>query len=334
MLLFYRKKKQGEILLLLICLSGVLVSGCIPIEADAPTLSPCTPGDPQANVYRSFSIQPQAAGIYQIAAATKNMNDPLYRTAQAQAVEWLENETQDWSSKVDFLNQEGNQGVRIVVTFLSPELLQAVILNESLRSLRVTDTFDNVLRNSLDRIASRNELLFLVTITSSQPTVPGQASLLQFPVKKLTLTNTAAISIAAGHYDPVLNNPINLSSGPISAMVAFPIAVEKNGQCIWLFDPKWTTSLTLSVPSITLDGRSFSYSTWPIDYIPPLQAGNEISPASFFTDTLTADPLKYTPLNTPPSPFWNAPESDQTYWMQYWQDMGRFIWSQLYYLQN
>jgi hypothetical protein len=56
------------------------------------------------------------------------------------------------------------QIARVTITYLSPELVAYIVLNDYLSKNDQSKTFDEELQNMLNEMGGRNELFFFVTI--------------------------------------------------------------------------------------------------------------------------------------------------------------------------
>ncbi|MBV5350008.1 hypothetical protein JZU71_02290, partial [bacterium] len=86
--------------------------------------------------------------------------------AQYAAFQYLIAETKRWSDIVAIKLNDGSQA-EIAITFISPELIQAVFLSDILKDRFITSGFQTQIQNALGEIAVRDELLFLATVTSA-----------------------------------------------------------------------------------------------------------------------------------------------------------------------
>ena len=139
--------------LVLIITTGLF--GCAPttIETTVP-LPICTPDSPLVNVYRA-APQPWVNAIYNYAfpliPTPVPPNPPVQFDEQSildaryTAFQQLIKETTRWStSQMIALNDLSE--VRMTLTYLSPELLQAVVLNQVLKDRSITYGFQDELQ--------------------------------------------------------------------------------------------------------------------------------------------------------------------------------------------
>jgi len=251
--------------------------------------------------------------------------------ARQKALVQLGGNAEHLSDRVDLASNDTNM-VRITITYLDPVLIQYIVLNHLLnRPDRTTDPvgtedFDQQLKEIMKNLGGRNEMLFLVTITS--PFYRAQAYnsnvlTVQIPIKEMILINGSDREVEPTHADYVLGENIDITHGPVSGIVGYPIAVMEHDQCMGITD-QWTTTFNLKIPRIKLGEHEFDTRIWIIPYRSlVMQDDSSLVP--------TYDPRMMTPvgkLDSPPIPSWtpNA-QVDTTNWTTYWEDMGRYIWN-------
>lgn len=328
--------------LLLACFFCFLfVTGCGSDTPQTEELTTCTPStgeDP--NPYR----KPDTSDAYLIYQASQPVNLgasllPSSQTSQKDAFNLLEEQVKDWSAYEDIL-VEGNLIIRITITYVSPELVEALVLNQTLYSgiLSSADFLSQVKAVKTD-IAKREELLFLITITASEyrdKILPDNGLMIDIPLKDLTLTNSANLSVVRRHADQILDDEINLRSGPEYGYLGFPIAVQKDGVCQLVIDTTWDTSLTLHTPNLIVDSTMRSSLTWGIGMHPLVDMNapsidlDELMQMGSVT-TPTTEASYYSPIEDPPLPINGISKTEIDYWDTYWDHMSRYIW---YYLTN
>jgi len=250
--------------------------------------------------------------------------------ARQRALSQLTRNTEHLSDQVNVATNDTNM-VRIVVTYLDPELIQYIILNQFLNDPeQVNDknieNFNDDLNQIMKKLGERNEILFLVTITSPfyvEQAYNSNVLIVNIPITEMTLINGSGRRVKPHHSDYILNSSIDITHGPVSGIVGYPVAVIDQGQCMPTID-KWTNSLTLELSKIELGGNEISTQVWSIPYRSLLMTDNSYP-------TPTFDPMMGTPisrLEAPPTPHWipNAKE-DSTDPLLYWTEMGRYIWN-------
>lgn len=322
----------------LILIAGL--SGCFQLSGQDPS-SPavvCTPESNQVNIYRSATPQPWVNKVFEDAFLpipppippniTPLFDDQKILNARNAAFLQLINETKRWSDtqtiKLDDLST-----TNITVTFISPELLQAVFLNDVLLTRSVTPDFATQIRGMLNNIAEREELLFLLTVTTTNNTINPKHHTIKIPIDNMNLNNAEDLKIKPSHDDHNLDQLMDTSSDPVSGYLAYPLAVLSGAQCKWILDPKYNTNIVIAltpttvapvVSSIEVDGvdNNTPYS-WTIPYtflINSVTTSNTPVSASHTTPDLTI----LAPYPLPPKDLNNDTD---------WQNFARFIWHQL-----
>ena len=320
---------------LLIC--TIAVSGCSVFEKIVGPLPPeagtvCVPSNREANPYR-YSVELTATQV-----PTK-MPDAystyIYSTidptgSRQRALSQLVKNAEHLSDQVDIATNDTNM-VRVTVTYLDPELIQYIILNQYLNdpfliNEKNLDSFNSDLKQIMNRLGDRNEILFLVTITSPfyiEQAYNSNVLTIRLPITELTLINGSGRRVKPSHPDYILNAPIDITHGPVSGIVGYPVAVVDQGQCAPSID-KWTNSLTLELSKIKLGDTEMSTQVWSIPYRSLLMSDGNYPTPTF--DSIMGTPIGK--LETPPTPHWipNA-KDDPTNPLLYWNEMGKYIWN-------
>lgn len=301
----------------------LLNTACGAAPSNTPIPQPtCTAILPSSNPYLSHEISDGLRKIY------KESPSNILGTKQ-NALSQLGKNTEHWSDRVDLVLND-SQMVRIVITYLDPVLIQYVMLNHVLaysNAQEYPDAFDNEVHLVMNNLGERNEMLFIVTITT--PFYVEQASnanvtMVKFPVEEMALISTADVRIYPAHEDHILDENIDITHGPVHGIVGYPIAIMNQTQCMLIMD-QYTTTLTLDVPSINLGGMSQGPQFWSIPYF-PLVSEDHVYPTP--TVDFYFDFSRESQLATPPTPNWNSNAvDDATNWDLYWQEMGRYIWN-------
>jgi hypothetical protein len=172
----------------------------------------------------------------------------------------------------------------------------------------------------LNSVASRDELLFLLTISITNN---GLASIaphtIDIPIKDMALTNGEDLPISPKHDDHILDQPISSLSKPVFGYLAYPLAVMTNSECKWILEPKYNTSIVVTVPIIQLDGVGQGPYTWTIPYSSLINAHilpnspKLFAPQGFDQSLISTLPLPPSAIN----------QTDN------WQDFARFVWNQI-----
>lgn len=312
-----------------ICL--FLIAACEPAIPNTPVPKPtCVSLPPEANPYISHELSESIKNIY-----LYSLSNNHHLEAKQDALSLLGENTEHWSDRVDIAIDE-SQMVRIVITYLDPILIQYIVLNhvlsnqgfQNVSTTPEADTeFDKVLKRVMKNLGERNEMLFIVTITTPfyrEQAYNSNVLTVRIPIERMELISTADVRLTPTHEDHILDKSIDITHGPVHGFVGYPIAIMDQTQCILVMD-KYTTTLTLDVPYISLGSTQFDSKFWSIPYHPLVMEENS-------HPVPTVDPhfdfSRNSQLATPPTPHWvpNA-KDDETDWDLYWQEMGRYIWN-------
>jgi hypothetical protein len=322
----------------LIILSGFLVliitaglSGCgsspTPPEVIVPIVI-CTPDSPLVNVYRA-TPQPWASAIFNNAFPLFptpippnppiQFNEQLILDARYTAFLQLIKETSRWSD-TQMITLNDLSEVRITLTYLSPELLQAVFLNQVLKDRSITYGFQDELQKVLGLVADRNELLFLLAVTTKNNSISPIRHSIEIPVEGMVMHNAENLTITHSHDDHNLEQIIDTFSDPVFGYLAYPFAQVSANGCKWILEPKFNTNIVLTVPYIGVDGvQSKKPYFWTIPYAPLLYLSTPSS-TPIYPLPLGYDQNQMTPSALPPRDI-NQPN--------YWQEFSRFVWNQV-----
>ena len=312
------------------CLGAcLLVAACVPVvPPNTPVITPtCISPAPEANPYTAHEITAGVQKIYQ--KTTTDLGN-----ARQEALFQLGQNMAHWSDHVDIVNDNSHM-VRITVTYLDPVLVQYIVLNHfinqpdylaSLATPMHEVTFNFELSNTLQNLGKRAEMLFIVTITSPlyrRQVYNSTDLILQFPIEKLKLSSASNMQVEPIHFDRILAQDMDITQGPVSGIVGFPLALEIDDLCNVVID-QWTNTLTLDVSSATLGGIEYANKFWSIPY-------RSLVKQSDTHPTPTSNPYilnnQITKLNEPPTPSWTpSPGYDDAVSQVYWENMGQYIW--------
>ncbi|MEP7136939.1 MAG: hypothetical protein ABI904_18590 [Chloroflexota bacterium] len=258
--------------------------------------------------------------------------------ARQNALSMLGKNTEHWSDKVD-IAIDNTHMVRIVITYLDPTLVEYIVLNYFLNTVYLPngsnniistpmsmDRFDYEIDQRLRKLGERNEMLFVATITA--PFYQAQAFnsnvlTVKIPIQEMDLISGANMRVGPTHDDHILEENIDITHGPVSGILGYPLGILNQGQCTWLMD-QYTTTLTLDAPRVTLGPTEFGPQFWSIPFQPLVVSSDSYASPTY--DPNFATPISE--LRDPPTPNWipNAP-TDSTIWETYWQEMGRYLWN-------
>ena len=212
--------------------------------------------------------------------------------------------------------------VHIVITFLSPLLIQAAYLNDYILQSQPLENFEARLLSSIAKTGERGELLFLVSIIANNfdPAFPS-TPVLDVPIEQMMLVNADGLQVKPEHYDRNLDQPFESSKNFESGILGYPIGVQRNGLCEWVLDPKYNRNIVIVGTSITMGQDTNVTHTWTIPYealVDPASPAPPVNPFSFF------DPAKLnTAVTTAPMP------TDISIQSPFWQDYSKFVRAQI-----
>ncbi len=316
--------KQGWFSFVSMFVLSTLMSACMPTSLQTPQTEPCIPTDSIINPYQAEPA-PWLWEIYSYPAKMGALpgSQPVLDARYA-ANTTLGRQAKRWSNFVD-IDLSNSEKVRITVTYLSPQLLGIIHVNQMLLSGATTynqDDFENRIKAGMANIAKRNESLFLLTISSSKVTA-GNIITLDFPISGMELTNSSNTTVHPSHDDHSLDQYIRLVDNSFSGFVAYQLTIKDKEDCKLLLDPVWNTTISIHISGLTLNDGNREQQTWTIRYAPPVDDGypDEIPnlvPAGQWQGFNLCNPSE---LGTAPEP---VSESDV-----YWQQMGCYIWEQV-----
>jgi hypothetical protein len=301
---------QRKTLIWLILLSA-LVSACGEVAAaPAPQLEPCLPGqNPYADSVDSFLL-----GIYENGVASIN-DVGQYNNYRQQAFQELVNQVRDWTDSV--VINIGDRNIEIAITYFSPEVAHAVVINHYLyvRNNNFTGRLDEQVKMQLAGIIDRNENIFFITFitTPSNNTVT-----IDFPMGELELTNISNLTVKKEHDDYNLEKPILLQTELEYGFVYFPMAVIKDGICQTVFDKTRDTSVVISAPRVVINGLTIGPQSWKYKYGPLIDMSS-LSGGGNNELAITQPVDQITPAMGSLSP---GNKNDQNYWIS----IARMIW--------
>lgn len=303
---------------------GFMFNACAPAaSANGLYAASCHPPTIEGNVYRQ-TPQPNLGSFYTSAfleiADTQN-----YQTIQHEALKLLASQTKKWSDSVDIFL--GSKNIRLTITYLSPELIHTIILNHYLfrnnRNLLNTG-FDSGVASLIERIANRNEQIFLITLTASryeQGTSYSDPVIIHLPLQSLVLTTSSNVQVIPQHDDHNLEERIDLTYLPAHGSFSYPMAVIVNENCEFLLDDTNNMHLDISVPYIDVNGTRYETRSWMFEYAPLLAIASDPNPME--------NRLQVERNTAHFSPDSNLPVSITPVNEEYWEQLARFIWHEV-----
>ena len=242
----------------LLFLFGAGLSGCMSTNQSASLSKPviCTPQVSNANIYRAALAVPTltpngtapngATGINTNLSAEQVMallqGTPLPGLPVASAPDsyisilgTLVRETKAWSD-VQTIKLDDSSTAQIVVTFISPQLIEAVYYSElSSRGYSISSP-----QSALNAVAAREELIFFVTvITSTNNNINTTPHTIKIPIQRMVIMNADDLEVPPLHDDHILAQPINSSFEPVFGYLTYPIAMINGMDCSWILNPNY-----------------------------------------------------------------------------------------------
>lgn len=316
-----------------ICLSACGAYAAQPaIETRMP---PCKLEAQGVNVYLGTPI-PVIPTIFQHAATATPVPPPLTPVAETDdakrqksiearyaALRRLEYEVMRWTDVIR-IPLGGANHATITVTFLSPELVQTVYLNNLLKQDTKVADIHAAVAGALYQFAARNELVFLVTADATDVKEGNNAShVLAIDRDKMRLMTAEDLSIPPGHDDPSINKPVT-GSNSVFGYLYYPFAVERDGSCMQALDPTYNTKIIIQTESITVDGVGVGLQTWTIPYTPLLNTWD----FNFIPDYTIPDSI-IPPVGIEPPDLLPTNELPAFEDPDFQRKFARFVWGQI-----
>lgn len=317
---------------ILFLLLSFLWTGCGPSVATPPAVMAAIPCVLDASDVNTYKVTPVGVvpTIYSYISnspdPSQTVTDPVLRTYEARyaALNRLKDEAERWTKKVTIPLDETSQA-QILVTFLSPELIQAVYLNNLLKHTTRPADIQSGVQAALYQFAAREQLIFLVTVlATSQNHQTSTPHSMDIPLSQMILMNAENLAIPPSHDDHNLDQPIDLTKDPVHGFVYYPLAVIHNEVCTQVLDPVYNTKIIIETSSLVVDGADSGIHNWTIPYVPLLLTDNFHYEPDYqlplYSDYPSLDRSLLSARNQPPN---NT--DDPNFWLEF----GRFIWGQL-----
>lgn len=325
----------------LLFISGVGISGCGPSpEKNPPRPVVCTPQASNVNIYRAASasamltpngVAPNGASGVAAGLSAEQALALLQGTPQglpaAVSVDsysslWmLVHETKSWSA-IQTIKLDDSSEAQIVVTFISPTLIEAIFNSEVTSNGYAVSSP----QSALDAVAAREELIFFVTvITTANHNINTTPHTIQIPIQRMVIMNAEDVEAPPLHDDHVLAQLIHSSYEPVFGYVTYPIAMNHENQCRWILDPDYNKKIIIMVPDIFVDNVSVGPYTWVIPYSSLFKVG-----ASSNSQTnMAIDPNLVAVSLTPPGPMASLLIPNGLPENTFWQIYAGFLWRQV-----
>jgi hypothetical protein len=325
-----QRRRPGILLgsfLILIVAAGL--SGCMPSSTSQEQVA-CTSNTGNVNIFK-VKPQPWVNEIYQYAAlpavpiSDANL-DPMsiaeqqIQNARYAAFQYLVEETERWSD-TQIIKLDDSREVQLTVTFISPELVEAVYLSEVLKHRLYLIDFEAQAQAAMNYVAMRDELLFLLTITITNTGSPDNPPhIIDIPIRQMFIINGEDLQVEPGHDDHNLDQPIRSSSEPVYGYLGYPLSVKtSDNECKWVLEPRYNTNIVIATPFILKDSENIGPFTWTIPYSALIDAHTSEESHKFDMPS-TFDQNLLSPSESPPLGISQTED---------WSGLARFIWCQL-----
>lgn len=218
--------------------------------------------------------------------------------------------------------------VRISITYLDPILIQYVLLNYAFTHPNYNMTqqqFESQITNAMQELENLNEVLFMVTVTS-----PDYAEGLpvKIPIGNLKLMNASGMKMSPTHHAPILEQQVDITRETLHGIVGYPVSVLQNRNCTGVMD-QWTTDLALDFEPLLEANSPYANISWNISLKSLVSIVAQNNSYSAPTMDLVYDTTRFTIATAPPTPNWSNTQVSDKDSEFYWEEMGRYIWSEV-----
>ena len=244
-MVFGSQHPSRQLAVLLYCAAILLMAGCASDPPGDPLTLPACPsissqiyaGDYYPE-FRDKEVQAAVEEIYALAST-----DTI--TAKREALKLLRYETERWSD-VQYVLFDPQPHMRVIVTFITPGLIRAIVLNHYLSKgiISQPDKLKEATKESLAMLDMREEFAFLILIQPQPSTTPVDFLL---PPANILLHTTDGFQVRPTHSDDLLNSPLDTSLDLYSGYFFYPAKVTKHGACNYLLTPGLETSVMLRI---------------------------------------------------------------------------------------
>lgn len=319
-----------------VLLLAALLAGCGALPPMSPSVNGECQGTAGTAALNLYAIEPEnwVLDIYNYSRLPDEPSSPgrKFREARHAAFRILGKQVHRWSDFVDFKLSETDV-VRITITYLSPQLVEAILLNEAIYGGIPADpaeVFKTNLLEGLTRTGSRSEILFLITITSTRYAAGpnGEAPIsIDIPFESLSLTNSAGVSANAKRFDQSITQLIQLTHGPVAGVFGYQMTVGNEVNCSLLLDPNMNNTISIHLDDLKINDQARGSQTWTIRYESLLGKNGVGMKPQYLEPAQPTDNWK--PSSNAPQPQTTIPVTVDSYWDSYWEGMACYIWEQV-----
>lgn len=335
----FSKRVKGKLSFYVVVLA--LLLSCAPITViptpteppGPPDGKPCTDKDSEdPNIYQAIEIE-SLANIYQ--NALLDGSSPLMfdqnklSGAKTDAYRRLATSVRNWTTAADIPVKVGGTNsyfIRVTLTFISPELIELVLLNQTLGETPPIsrETFVERVNAKIAQFGDRQEITFLLTFTSTyRNSYLADPNVLRINanVGEIMLLDADSKEISKKHSEPALGQDGYLSRESLSGYIGYPMFAYRNKKCIETLDSEYTASITVKIGKLSINGSEIEPIILSIRHRPLLDLENTRlpEPIPIPNNNLRRE---LTIKDAPPDPVGLAKNEDALYW----QDMASYIW--------
>jgi len=211
-----------------------------------------------------------------------------------------------------------NGKMRLIITFVSPQLVRAAILNHAIYKNSVAnDNLNEYTKQALQYMDSRNDYFFLITVQSEG--ISDSSATIQLPAENFALRGTSGVQAPSVRSDSFLTQPLNLSSGTYAGFIYFTFGQRHFFMCEPVLDAQRDTSITLVIQNVRIGENKPKSIVTEITLMSPVLPGGGAVPTP--DPSVVIDPGLFSPTAT------LQPISAEN--TIYWNDLTRFIWAKL-----
>lgn len=323
MILFTHHPSRQRWVVLLYCAVALLFVGCASEPPADPQILPFCPSE-SSQIYTG-EYYPELRS-----QEAKNVADEIYSLASSdnpvgkrEALKFLKYEAERWSS-VQYINYDPQPRMRVIVTFLTPGLVRAIVLNHFLYKgiLGQPDLLEAETKKSLAILDRREEFAFIILIQPEIATTPVEFSL--FPAE-IIMHITDGSEVRSTHSDDILNSPLDTSENLYSGYFFYPVKVTRQGVCSYLLKPGIETSLLLKIAVAKFAEQENVTLNWVVDFPLLFNLDDPMLTIDRIGPVLNGEDGQELPIDQPPSAYFRENEDTIN-----WRDVGRFYWWKVY----
>lgn len=278
-----------------------------------------------ATNHRANSI---AGDIYLSSLNARASNDEAWLARErSKALQLLAYETLRWSRVKDAPKDE--KKLRMILTFVSPELIHAVMLNYVISNnvSVANNNFGSYVQTILQYMDSREEYVFLLTMQAELPENIGME--IEFRPKKIFLKNSEGMMAVSSRMDDVFNQKFDMASSKQRVgFLNFPQAVIYENECRLALDMMNDKKISLNMENVEIDGEKSALlfeipfaSLLGVEIIPTPNPAHAL-PSIDHVPAYIAPSIQDIGLAGPVAALTNEN-------LPYWQNVGRFVWANL-----